>query len=216
MELDAFKSFRNDSIERARNLGIFGVSAIIVIAACGIFFFPAQGGEVFMEPLESKTAIEPASNTLDELPVESNLKVHITGSVVSPGVYTLEAKSRVIDAINAAGGLLEEADESAVNLARELSDGEQIYIPNSSLDGKADGDSLEAQSNYLNETEHLVNINRATIDELQTLPGIGPQTAKRIVADRSQNGSYQSLDELQRVSGIGEKKIAALEGYATV
>ncbi|MBN2176844.1 MAG: helix-hairpin-helix domain-containing protein [Demequinaceae bacterium] len=125
--------------------------------------------------------------------------VHVTGAVESPGVMTLEGGSRVVDAVEAAGGLTPEADQSAINLARIVGDGEQIYVPLLGEGGQG-----------------RVNLNRATSAELEGLPGIGPVLAERIVADRNENGPFTALDDLSRVPGIGDAMISEIASMASV
>ena len=140
--------------------------------------------------------------------------------MASPGVYYLPAGSRVIDAVTAAGGATEKARTDAVNLAQELQDGQQIVIPSRSesqatpsdggavtASGGAQGSGEGASSSG---ADGMVNINTATAEEFETLKGIGAATAEKIVADREANGPFSSIDDLTRVSGIGEKKLAAM------
>lgn len=151
--------------------------------------------------------------------------VYVTGAVANPGVYDLPADARVNDAVEAAGGLKSEAAASAVNLARLLSDGEQIDIPTksqvkeslskSSSTGLADIDG-NATNNEKPTHGSKVNINTASIAELQALPGIGETLASRIVNDRTANGPFGKPSDLTRVSGIGEKKFAEMESMITV
>lgn len=145
---------------------------------------------------------------------DRRLCVHVDGCVAAPGVYYLAPGSRVIDAVSAAGGATEEARTEAVNLAQELQDGQQIVIPSRSDEvatGAAGTSSSEVQGSGGGAASGgLVNINTATAQELQTLRGIGEATAEKIIADREANGPFKSIDDLTRVSGIGEKKLAAI------
>ena len=148
--------------------------------------------------------------------------IHVDGCVAAPGVYYLEAGSRVIDAVTAAGGATDEARTDAVNLAQEVQDGQQIVIPSRSRrvrrhpSGAADRDGILQLAGLpdgavlLRETDGLVNINTATAEELETLKGVGAATAEKIIADREANGPFKSIDDLTRVSGIGEKKLSAM------
>ena len=133
--------------------------------------------------------------------------VDVAGAVASPAVVELDAGSRVADALDAAGGLAADADISSLNRAMRVTDGMKIYVPrigeggaspSSSVSHGGAGDQAGAQP--------LVSINTATADELDTLPGVGPSTAEAIVEDREQNGPFSALEDLMRVSGIGEKK----------
>lgn len=190
---------------------------------------------------------------------ENKIYVYITGEVNVPGVVILNENSRIVDAINAAGGTTSKANISKVNLAYVLKDGMKVNIPNdadlrnnpdfeyitmSSGDGRNDassgivssGGSYESDWNgYGSETgvneggssgnalgsssAHsigLVNINTATQTELETLPGIGPSIALKIINYRNENGRFSSIEEIKNVSGIGDSKFEALKKYITV
>lgn len=136
------------------------------------------------------------------------LYVHVLGEVNGPGVFQLRDGDRVVDAIAAAGGFTAAADLQAVNLARFLSDGEQILVPAqgaSPPDGPAEG-----------EPGGKVNINTASSAELETLPRVGPAMAGRIIAWRDANGRFSSVDDLLSVTGIGDKTVEALRDLVTV
>ena len=138
--------------------------------------------------------------------------VHVSGAVASSGVYELPEGSRVSDAIDAAGGMVDDASEDALNLARGLVDGEQVVVPTveehmQELQAAADGGASPSGK---------VNINTATAEQLDTLPGIGESTAQKIIADREANGPFASPEDLKRVSGIGDKKYAELADLITV
>lgn len=146
--------------------------------------------------------------------------VFVSGSVQEPGVYSLEAGSRVQDALEAAGGFAEDAAPDAVNLARIVQDGEQIDIisreeADRGVQPKAEGaaNSSDAASG---QGGALVNINTADAGELQTLPGIGEVTAGKIIESREQEGPFATPEDVKRVSGIGDKKYAALSDLITV
>ena len=126
------------------------------------------------------------------------LVIDVVGAVASPGVMELPAGARVRDAIGAAGGFLDDADRSSINLARPLVDGEQVYVA-------VAGD----------EAVGPVNVNTADAEALDALPGIGPVLAERIVADRAAHGPFASLEDLERVPGIGPSLVARLAGLAT-
>lgn len=140
----------------------------------------------------------------------SMVHVHVDGAVAAPGLYCLETGSRVDDAVRAAGGLAEGASSVSVNLAQVLEDGQQIVVP---TEEEAQGGGVVAppQPEQSSSSGGLVSINRATASELQALPGIGEATAEKIVADREANGPFASLEDLKRVSGIGDKKYEALK-----
>jgi len=147
--------------------------------------------------------------------------VHVVGAVARPGLYGLAAGSRVADAIAGAGGLLGSAEERAVNLARQLTDGEQIVIPTSDEVAEAGGFGATPMvaggpssppGGSPAGSSAPVDINSADAAALDTLPGIGPSTAAKIVADREANGPFASPEDLGRVSGIGPKKLETLIG----
>ena len=135
--------------------------------------------------------------------------VDVTGAVNNPGVYTLNASSRVVDAIKAAGDSAPGADLSTINLARILADGEQIYVDSTQVNSKGVRVSKTVHSGP-------ININRATAREFDSLDGIGPVIAARIVAYRKTNGPFTTIEDLQKVSGIGVAKFAQIKAKIRV
>jgi len=133
------------------------------------------------------------------------ITVHVAGAVRSPGVVEVAADGRVGDAIAAAGGALPDADLARVNLAAPLGDGQQVLVPTTSA--AATGAVAD---------DGRVRINLAGIDELETLPGVGPVLAQRIVAYREEHGPFTVVEDLLDVSGIGEAKLAALREVVLV
>ena len=142
--------------------------------------------------------------------------VHVSGAVVNPGLYELEKGSRVADAVSAAGGFTEDAIPDSCNLAKALSDGEKLVIASTAASGQADNPSQQGNPDAQANATSLVNLNTATASELESLPGIGESTARRIIADRQAHGPFESIDDLMRVSGIGQKKLDALAGLVCV
>jgi competence protein ComEA len=140
---------------------------------------------------------------------EPEIFVDVTGAVNKPGVYTLTGKSRVIDAIKAAGDSAPGADLSTINLARVLNDGEQIYVDSLVMNSAGQRVSKKTPSGP-------ININRATARQLDALDGIGPVIAARIVEYRKVNGSFLSIDDLQKVSGIGAAKFAQIKSKVRI
>ena len=163
---------------------------------------------------------------------KKTVTVHVIGEVNSPGVVTLEEGSRIIDAINAAGGKTEDADLTKVNLAYVIEDGVQIYIPSIKetakssedeqsieymTDGPGDGIIISSASQEKeDEKQVIVNINTANLEKLQTLPGIGESTARKIIEYREQNGKFATIEDLKNVSGIGESKFNNIKDKITV
>lgn len=140
--------------------------------------------------------------------VAGELYVHVLGQVENPGLYMLETDARVVDALAAAGGTLDDADLQAVNLARALSDGEQLIVP---VVGASDDSEGPASAD-----DGLIDLNNADQAALETLPRIGPALAQRIVQWREDNGRFQSVDDLLAVSGIGEKLLSGLRDLVRV
>ena len=168
----------------------------------------------------SSTSINPS----DASPVASSpvaaqeVLVHVAGKVKKPGVVRLDADSRVEDAINAAGGVLPNTDVSTLNLARKVNDGEQILVgvegADSSVNGETEGTA--AAGGEPAGGNGKISINQATKEQLEKLPGVGESLAERIIAYRQEQGKFQSVEDLKNVSGIGEKKYAALAGMISL
>ena len=143
--------------------------------------------------------------------------VHVAGAVASPGVVSLAEGSRVEDAVDAAGGFAEGAASDAVNLARVLQDGEQVVIPTEDeVEGGTALQSSAGASSAASDTQTVVNINTAGLEELDTLPGVGEATAQAIIDERESAGPFESVEDIQRVSGIGEKKFEKLKDLICV
>ena len=173
-------------------------------------------GDGRSESLEENISKEMKENLETEVEQQGAIIVHITGEVKNWGVIELPQGSRVIDAVNKAGGFTETADTTKVNLAYELSDGVKIYIPSKTEMQSSyveeyitedSGDNVITEENKMKERKNLlVNINSATQTELETLPGIGPSTALKIISYREENGNFSSIEDIKNVQGIGENK----------
>lgn len=151
--------------------------------------------------------------------------VHVIGEINNPGVVTLPEGSRIIDAINMAGGKTEEADLSKINLAYIVEDGTQIYIPrinedlnqvNLISDGAGVGVVITDSNVEENEVDSKVNINTASKEKLETLPGVGETTAQKIIDYREANGKFKTIEDIKNVSGIGDAKYESLKDKITV
>ena len=138
--------------------------------------------------------------------------VHVTGAVNAPGVFTLPADARVDDAVRAAGATAE-ADLSQLNLAQKLSDGQKITVPKI---GESPAAATGSTAGGAAENEARINLNTASLAELETLPSIGEVRAQAIIDYRESNGGFKSIDELKEVSGIGEKIFADVSPHITV
>ena len=154
---------------------------------------------------------------LRPVPTEKPIVVHVTGAVPRPGVYALAQGSRVQDAISAAGGFLADAEKNGINLARALEDGEQLNIPY--VEGASPVIGTEVPpfaSTQSSSSSELVNINTASQTELETLPGIGPTTAQKIIQYREQNGPFVSTQDIINVPGIGPGTYERIKDLITV
>ena len=159
--------------------------------------------------LRGNTQITAAPEIIPITIAEPEIFVDVTGAVNNPGVYTLTGRSRVIDAIKAAGDSAPGADLSTINLARMLNDGEQIYVDSTVVNSSGQRVSKKVSSGP-------ININRATLRQLDALDGIGPVIAGRIIEYRKKNGSFLTVDDLQKVSGIGAAKFAQIKSKVRI
>ena len=150
-----------------------------------------------------------------EEPVEQDLiTVDVKGAVKAPGIYDLPVGSRVNDAVQKAGGLTEQADSKSLNLAQKVSDEALVYVPSKGEEVA----SQQAGSGVASSTskEKKVNLNKASLEELKQVKGLGGKRAQDIIDHRETNGKFKSVDELKKVSGIGAKTIEKLKDYVTV
>ena len=156
-----------------------------------------------------------AEKEVKEEPLEQDLiTVDVKGAVKSPGIYDLPVGSRVNDAVQKAGGLTEQADSKSLNLAQKVSDEALVYVPTKGEESA----SQQAGSGTASSTskEKKVNINKASLEELKQVKGLGGKRAQDIIDHRESNGKFKSVDELKKVSGIGAKTIEKLKDYVTV
>lgn len=159
----------------------------------------------------------------DELEEEkapaSKIWVDVSGAVKEPGVYALEENARVFQAVEAAGGFTEEADSQWLNQAAEVSDGEkiQVYTKEETTALREQGISQIPESEENQESGNgKININQASLEELQEIPGIGEVRAQAILDFREESGGFQSIEDIQQVSGIKGKTFEKIEAYITV
>ncbi len=172
---------------------LLGVMAGFVLAGALVFVSRAPAGAPIL---------------LQAAPTEAPIAVHVIGAVARPGLYEFPSGARLQDAIDAAGGMLSEGNADALNLAALLEDGQQVNIPykTGSQPGITSGLELptSATPSPTNDPNvDFVNLNTATVEELDTLPGIGPTTAQKIIDYRTANGPFATLESIMNVPGIG-------------
>ena len=203
---------------------------IVICAGLGL----ALGGFLLLKPSsqtpakETNLQVEVAAVSKDsssekevkkeekEAPLEQDLiTVDVKGAVKSPGIYDLPVGSRVHDAVQKAGGLTEEADSKSLNLAQKVSDEALVYVPTK---GEEAASQQQAASGTPSSTskEKKLNLNKASLEELKQVKGLGGKRAQDIIDHREANGKFKSVDELKKVSGIGAKTIEKLKDYVTV
>lgn len=151
-------------------------------------------------------------NHKEEAVEKDLITVDVKGAVKSPGIYDLPVGSRINDAVQKAGGLTEQADAKAINLAQKISDEALVYVPT-----KEEATSQATQSNASNSKENKkVNLNKASLEELKQVKGLGAKRAQDIIDHRESNGKFKSVDDLKKISGFGAKTIEKLKDYVTV
>ncbi len=178
----------------------------IILVSSGFLLFSAKktGGVNIVDSGQSKSG--------------AICKVDVEGAVLHPGVYNLRSEDRVEDAIRAAGGPLPQADLSKVSksLAAKVADEERIMVPFLSGSSVTESASSGSTSSGSTNPQGVVNINTASLAELDTLPGIGPATAQKIIDYRQANGSFSSIEDIINVSGIGEAKFEKIKNMITI
>ncbi|MCY7784006.1 MULTISPECIES: helix-hairpin-helix domain-containing protein [unclassified Bacillus (in: firmicutes)] len=195
--------------------------AIILAATAAVFaaFIFILASEKNKEPVKQAVSTETKKPEVKQEAVkdESNetIVIDIKGAVKHPGVYEMRTGDRVSQAIEKAGGTSEQADDMQVNLAELLQDGTVVYIPKKgeeSAVSQGTGGAVKSDGGK----GSLVNINTATLEELQGISGVGPSKAEAIIAYREENGRFQTIEDITKVSGIGEKSFEKIKSSITV
>lgn len=178
------------------------------------------GGGIFCNYISDSSVIpEETSDNIDDtaenIPADDKITVYVSGEVTSPGVVTLDKDSRIKDAVAACGDFTPLADKGGINLAQKLTDGMQVNVPALAQNSQPTADN-HAANNAPSATKDdsntaMVNINTATKDELDTLPGVGPATAEKIIEYRETNGYFKSIEDIKNVRGIGEAKFSKMQ-----
>ena len=196
---------------------IGGVLAVIVIILVGRGMMASSMKEkVMVTNAVNTTRVEETTTIMPQ-----NCYVDIKGEVLRPGVYEFSCESRMQEVIKKAGGFTEEADETKINLAQKITDQMQIIVPN--LHSKQEGGVTEETSGKAtssnttpsNSKQGVININTATLEELQTIKGIGKKKAEAILQYRKEHGAFRSKEDLLQVKGIGKKALEAIESQVT-
>lgn len=187
-------------------LAVTSVSVLAVLAAAYWLVAPPKPATEASLPFAAATA--PATQPVTSAAVEGAVVVHVAGAVQRSGVYRLADGDRVVDAVAAAGGMAANAEPDAINLAARVVDGQRVYVPRV-------GESVP-QLDSSGSPSGPVDLNAATEEQLDDLPGVGPATAAAIVAHRESNGPFGSVDDLGEVRGIGPAKLDALRELVTV
>ena len=196
---------------------IGGVLAVIVIILVGRGMMASPTKEkVMVTNAVTTTRVEETTTMMPQ-----NCYVDIKGEVLRPGVYEFSCESRIQEVIKKAGGFTEEADETKINLAQKITDQMQIIVPN--VQSKQEGSVTEEKSgkgsstnpNVSNSKQGTININTATLEELQTIKGIGKKKAEAILQYRKEHGAFRTKEDLLQVKGIGKKALEAIESQVT-
>lgn len=199
------------------------VVALLVLASCACaglvaLWWTARPASPASTAAPGLAFMSPAPTAQQSSAASGPVIVHVSGAVRREGVHELSPGSRVVDAIEAAGGARRSARTEQLNLARTLRDGEQIHLPDAAdlraASGTASGPGTASGGGA--GSPGPVNLNHASATELEELPGVGPVLAERIIAHRDTNGGFTAVEDLMQVSGIGEKTFAALKDLVTV
>ena len=211
---DRLVSALGDLVTRFGFSRLVGTAIGVAVTAVGVWWVVRVPPPPVESVIPMATTVAVTADSVAVGTATSEIVVHVAGEVVAPGVYELAPGSRMVDALEAAGGPTRHADVDAVNLAAPVNDAEQVFVPRKGaaprrttggVTGGANGNGKPVAA-----ADGLVNLNAASVAELDELPGIGPQTAQAIVEHRTRNGPFLSVEELLDVRGIGPSKLAAL------
>ena len=199
---------------------------VIIISGMiyGIFnYFTQNKNKENLENISQDIIINnQTENTTEENNNQEKIVIHITGAICNEGIYELEENSRIADAVKMAGGLKEDADLKQINLAYVLEDGMKINIPSkndnsneniNNTENYITKEKLNSSNNTNSAKTSKININSATQTELETLPGIGPSTALKIINYRKEKGKFNKIEDIKNVNGIGESKFNKIKEF---
>jgi len=210
-------------IEKIKEYKIIVICTGLGLLVGGFFLLkPAPHTPVKETNLQAEvTAVSKDSSTEKDVKKEEKeesleqdlITVDVKGAVKAPGIYDLPVGSRVNDAVQKAGGLTEQADSKSINLAQKVSDEALVYVPTKGEEANQQANSGASSSTN---KEKKVNLNKASLEELKQVKGLGGKRAQDIIDHRETNGKFKSVEELKKVSGIGAKTIEKLKDYVTV
>ncbi|MGV1005158.1 MAG: helix-hairpin-helix domain-containing protein [Candidatus Nanopelagicales bacterium] len=195
---------------------------LLLIVSLGVFGLRSRPKDVAVTPVTVSgtpaglASVAPSASAAQPSGAPTTIVIHVAGKVRSPGLVELPAGSRVADALEAAGGLRKGAKLGETNLAEQVVDGQRIDIGVSTAVSSGGGSGGQAAGGGAAGASQLVNLNTATLEELDTLPGVGPVTAGKILAWRAANGRFATVEELAEVPGIGPKTLAELRPLVRV
>lgn len=211
-------------IEKIKEYKIIVICAGLGLALGGFFLLKPTSqtsvketnlqAEVAAVSKDSSSEKEIKKEEKEESPEQDLITVDVKGAVKSPGIYDLPVGSRVHDAVQKAGGLTEEADSKSLNLAQKVSDEALVYVPTKGEE--AASQQVASGTTPSTSKDKKVNLNKASLEELKQVKGLGGKRAQDIIDHREANGKFRSVDELKKVSGIGAKTIEKLKDYVTV
>ena len=211
-------------IEKIKEYKIIVICAVLGLALGAFFLLKPTSqtpvketnlqAEVAAVSKDSSSEKEMKKEEKDESSEQDLITVDVKGAVKSPGIYDLPVGSRVHDAVQKAGGLTDEADSKSLNLAQKVSDEALVYVP--SKGEEAASQQAASGTSPSTSKEKKVNLNKASLEELKQVKGLGGKRAQDIIDHREANGKFKSVDELKKVSGIGAKTIEKLKDYVTV
>ena len=220
-------------MEKNKKTFVFAAIVIGLCAIAGIKIFESEGNaryeiaqseDIQKESSDSKESSSINQNGNAQSTNSTEVTVYISGAVKTEGVVTMSSEDRLSDAIKVMGGIVEDADMNAINLAEKLVDGKHYVIPKQGeqipVDVNAGGGSTSGATQTAGENAQgqggLVNINTATLEQLDTLPGVGEATANKIITYREDNGGFKSIEDLKNVKGIGDKKFEDMKSSICV